>query len=135
MPKILEITLTPRGCFFFGQEIVFGGAKGEDERRRSYLVHSGLLPQQTSLLGALREAILRRNNALLPPQGSGTKSRASELVGPKSFTLRETDQSFGAIRKLSPVAIREKDGLTWQPHPQDDVIGKKNALPNKATIR
>jgi CRISPR-associated protein Cmr3 len=127
----LEITLIPRGRFFFGQEIVFGGGPGADERRRSYLVHSGLLPQQTSLLGALRETILRQHGALLPRQASSQeRERAANLVGPESFSPTAGNGNYGVIAGLSPLVIRDDHGRSWYPAPTDDRKGKDGKTVN-----
>jgi hypothetical protein len=127
MSKYLEITLIPCGRFFFGQEIVFGGGPGADERRRSYLVHSGLLPQQTSLLGTLRETILRQHNALLPRQAnSQQRAEAADLVGSQSFSDAAGNKSYGVIAGLSPLVIQDANGNVWSPAPTDDLNGKED---------
>jgi len=129
MPKIYEISLTPLGPFFFGGEVVFGGALSKDERRRSYLVHSQYLPQQTALLGMLREGVLRAHDELITATETTTRdaqiARAAKRVGGVGFTLPETGNGFGCIKALSPLVLREIDsGKTWQPQPMDDLPGK-----------
>jgi hypothetical protein len=104
------ITLTPTERFFFGGEIVFGG-DGADQRRRSYLVKSRCLPQQTSLLGLVREQTLAANNQLRRMAGFDL-AKARTLVGNTGFHLPgKADGTglplpFGAIQTLSPLSLR-----------------------------
>lgn len=133
MPKIIEVNLKPLGPFFFGGEIVFGGALGRDKRRRSYLVHSNYLPQQTALLGMLRESVLRAHRELItasfteePELREAQAAAAAKRVGARGFTVPETSDGFGCIRALSPLVLREGE-RTWQPHPADDLKGKNGA--------
>lgn len=135
-PDIYQITLTPVGRFFFGGEIVFGGGEdAQDKRRQSYLVHSNLLPQQTSLLGMLREELLRRNGLLKPWRGDAQEKeekrrKALELIGSTGFKFyngtppdEKNLPSFGIIQRLSPIVIlnrsNEKESQL-QPIPLDD---------------
>jgi len=132
--EILKITLTPLGRFFFGGEIVFGGDNAQDERRRSYLVHSNIFPQQTSILGMLREQLLRQNDLLYPWDSSSKKERAKKLIGntgfgltfePKGNTALKDTESFGFIRELSPLLLEDSEGNLMQPMPLDEGMGKE----------
>jgi CRISPR-associated protein Cmr3 len=131
--EILKITLTPLGPFFFGGEVVLGTSGAQDERRRSYLVHSNIFPQQTSLLGMLREQLLRQNNLLAPWNTEEEKELALELIGntgfgveldPDSFTATKKSNSFGFIKELSPVILEDSNGQLFQPFPLDEGKGK-----------
>lgn len=116
-----KIKLTPLDRFFFGGENVFGAEGGQKERRRSYLVHSNILPQQTSLLGMLREQLLTQNDLLLDAGSNGERrQKAADLVGETGFSARQ-DGPFGLIRALSPVLIEDGNQQLWQPAPLDDV--------------
>jgi CRISPR-associated protein Cmr3 len=120
--KILEITLTPRGPFFFGQEIVFGGKESTDERRRSYLVHSRILPQQTTLLGMLRETLLRQHQLLLHTNSTPAEKQAAvDLVGAQGFEVNASPGPFGMIQSISPLVLEDGEGNRWQPCPVDDL--------------
>lgn len=132
--KILKITLTPLGRFFFGGEIVFGGKGAQDDRRRSYLVHSNIFPQQTSILGMLREQLLRQNDLLFPWDSSSEKEQAKKLIGntgfgltldPKDSTALKSADSFGFIKELSPLLLEDSDGNLMQPMPLDEGTGKE----------
>ncbi|HMQ87026.1 MAG TPA: type III-B CRISPR module-associated Cmr3 family protein [Flavilitoribacter sp.] len=132
--KIYQITLRPLSRFFFGGEIVFGGDGAQDERNRSYLVHSRVLPQQTSLLGMLREELLRQNDRLLDKNSDPGKIQdAKDLVGRSGFGLhffpddpneQTTDTGFGMIQALSPLCLVDDKETQFQPAPADDVEGK-----------
>lgn len=122
-----DITLTPEERFFFGGEVIFGQANEPDQRRRSYLVRSRVLPQQTSLLGMLRYEILRANSCLAPyaanKNGECPKwDKAGKLVGKTGFTVDaakpETDK-YGMIKALSPLLLYDGE-RHWYPVPVDD---------------
>lgn len=118
---VYKIKLTPLDRFFFGGENVFGSDGGQDDRRRSYLVNSNLLPQQTTLLGMLRYQLLAQNNLLLTPNSdAAAKEQAAQLVGANSFMPDRPDVAFGIIKGLSPLTIEDFDGNAWQPLPLDD---------------
>lgn len=119
--KMFKITLTPMEQFFFGGETVFGGDGGQSDRRRSYLVKSNLLPQQTSLLGLLREQILKQNDLLLDSKSDAEKiQQAIKAVGATGFAIDAVPSSYGLIHKISPVAIQDQHNAIWQPAPLDD---------------
>lgn len=122
--QLFAVTLEPLDRFFFGGEVVFGGADSE-ERRKSYLVRSRYLPQQTSLLGMLREQLLRRNGLLLAKDADqAARQAAADLVGDTGFTIGQ-DAPFGAIDSLSALALQSHDGTLWQPLPLDTGAGKE----------
>ena len=136
MSKIFKITLTPLDEFFFGGEIVFGAEGGQGDRSRSYLVHSRGLPQQTSLLGMLREQLLRQNGLLLKKDSPPKKVvDAINLIGESGFKIKienkkivNPDKSalgkFGVVEEISPLFLQDAQGELWQPAPIDDVTGK-----------
>ncbi|MCI5056451.1 MAG: hypothetical protein MRY83_10110 [Flavobacteriales bacterium] len=132
--EILKITLTPMSRFFFGGEIVFGRSGAQDKRRRSYLVHSNIFPQQTSILGMIREQLLRQNNLLSPWDSKEKKERAKRLIGNTGFGIKltspghralKTSESFGFIKELSPLLLEDHNGNLLQPVPLDDGTGKE----------
>lgn len=117
-PNYYTITLTPESRFFFGSEITFGQS-GEQKRRRSYLVKSEVLPQQTSLLGMLRYELLRENSLLAPYDTNDNRQQAAEaLVGTTGFVV-DDKPDYGVIDALSPLLLT--DGKQrWVPEPLDD---------------
>jgi len=116
-----KITLIPLERFFFGGENVFGGENGQDERRRSYLVKSNILPQQTTLLGMLREQLLTQNGLLLTPDHTEVQLKQAEaMVGSSGFSPQKGTDPYGLIQALSPVVITDESGQIWQPSPLDD---------------
>ena len=131
--QTLKITLLPLGRFFFGGEVVFGGDNAQGERSRSYLVHSRIFPQQTSLLGMLREQLLRQNGLLAPYDSKKKKEEAIQLVGKRGFGINQIKdaavqqaRSFGCIRQLSPLFLMDETGILYQPIPLDDNKGKND---------
>ena len=129
-----EVTLEPLGKFFFGEEVTFGQG-GNNSRRDNYLVKSAYLPQQTSLLGVLRYAVLQHTKKLAPYSKEADRERAVELVGTTGFKLeddvmKQTPQAFGAIHAIGPLSLRDlrAKGLpTYLPHPIDVGTGKQGA--------
>jgi CRISPR-associated protein Cmr3 len=117
-----KITLTPLDRFFFGGENVFGSEGNQDERQRSYLVQSNLLPQQTSLLGFLRQQLLIQNNLLCDSDSTVDHiQQAIDLVGPQGFSVKSTAGGYGAIKSISPVCLTS-NGELWGAAPLDDCL-------------
>lgn len=139
----LKISLTPLDKFFFGGEVVFGGEDAQGERQRSYLVHSNILPQQTSLLGLLREQLLAQNGLLHPWKPPKTEADAIALVNDKGFEVLfepgsvQADihpEHFGVIEELSPLFLEDEYGMRWQPAPLDDQLMPKNGKTEKVPM-
>lgn len=97
-----KLNLIPVGSFYFGGEKKFEPA-GEEEA--NYLVMSRLFPQQTTLLGVLRNALLF--GLLKTEEIIGSES---ELIGDGSF---EVVNSWGIIRSLSMLYL-EKQGILYR---------------------
>jgi CRISPR-associated protein Cmr3 len=103
MSQTVLIKLTPLDTFFFGGETTLGEGEG-----RNYFAHSNYFPQQTTLLGMLRQQILIQNDNKkeginIYPITTDNSKKASDWVGETSFNLEEHEQTFGKILKLSPV--------------------------------
>lgn len=96
------ITFTPAGHFFFGGPVSF-----------SDYVESEKFPQPTTVIGALRAALLT-GNALLVQHKRGRfvpkdkKEEAKKLVGTSKVNCFEDSSDFGIIEKLShPFLIKK----------------------------
>lgn len=117
MSRVYRITLTPLTKFFFGGEKTFGTI-GND----NYLIRSERFPQQTTLLGMLRKAILDRYGLIdYKKKGQITnKQHAVRLIGTQSFHINDSckEQDFGIIRRLSPVFLM-KGEMRYFPAPLD----------------
>lgn len=103
--KTFLVKLIPLGRFYFGGETGFANdARGEG--RSSYIVRSRLMPQQTTLCGALRYWIW---------QTLGTDLKDAP-IGDESFNLNDlnTTQSFGALMSISELYIWHNEEL-WLP--------------------
>ncbi|MBL7913960.1 MAG: hypothetical protein JNL49_02840 [Bacteroidia bacterium] len=96
---IYQCEIKPISHYFFGGESSYNPADGG---RENYFVRSMLLPQQTTILGTLRYAIL---NGFIDI--NLISNSPDFLIGPTSFNGR--NDSFGIIRKLSPVYILHKN--------------------------
>ncbi|MEM7571692.1 MAG: hypothetical protein AAF433_02275 [Bacteroidota bacterium] len=129
--KIFEISLRPHGRFFFGGETIFGQGD-DDERRRSYLVKSEILPQQSSLLGMLRYLLLRENKLLYQAGSWPDQEKTVKLVGRKGFSFNPAEpsaknESFGIIKGISPLRISDGTDF-WDLVPLDQGEGKYGPL-------
>ncbi len=106
--RIVSVTLTPLANFFFG-----GQKQTEVESEKDYYIKSLFYPQQTVILGMLRQELLMQNH--LFPLGKSDndekKNQAAQLIGESSFqpSFEIGDQDFGAIEELSPVFITNKE--------------------------
>ena len=101
--RIFKVTLEPKDWFFFG-----GGSTFDNGTKISYIAHSTLVPQQTALLGMVRYQLLKQNNLLFGHGGKVDDGRVIELIGEKSFNMRDDNQkTYGDILGLSPVFLEE----------------------------
>ena len=120
--------LQPLDQYFFGDERSFGTPDNAN-----YFVRSRYWPQQTTLLGLLRFELLRRHGLLRQPGVSRQLDPAAEpLIGPASFNPRETAQTFGRIRQISPLWL-EKDGQPYVIAPLDHALTQAPVAATAAT--
>ncbi len=119
--RIVRVTLTPLGNFFFG-----GQKLTEVEKEKDYYIKSLYFPSQTVILGMLRQELLMQNG--LFPLGSSDsnekKEKAIKLIGEKSFnpSFENCDQEvqdFGSIEELSPVFITRNKNRAFHVLPGD----------------
>lgn len=114
--------LTPVGKYYFGSENTFNAEdKASGLPGTNYLVRSRQYPQQTTLLGMMRYALLQQYGLLGKP-----KTDWFEVIGPNSFRGIERDddnkltQTWGLIESISPLFIMHNGykylpaGLTTQ---------------------
>lgn len=122
------IKLTPLEAYFFGGEQNFSFGKNSRETKSSYFIRSLNTPSQTTLLGALRYAVLAAENALITDYGSEEqKLRCKELVGEKSFSLNE-ERTYGKIDSISSLFIVDGDTY-FVPAPMNHDASKKSYSP------
>ncbi len=101
------VTLSPLEPYFFGGERNFDFGQVRRKMKQSYFIRSQETPAQTTLLGALRYAVLYANDALIRNfTDAAQKKHAADLVGPKSFSFGERSD-FGWIHSISPLFILE----------------------------
>lgn len=93
------IRLRPLDYYFFGGENTFG--EGDSS---NYFAVSNPLPQQTSLLGMLRQQVLFQN------RGKAHGLTDQELIGPESFKADGKIDNFGAIKGISPLVFAQEKG-------------------------
>lgn len=105
-----QITLTPVDKFFFGGDMTFQVGNNEENefnsQFKSYIIHSSMFPQQTSLLGMLRFLILRNAGKDVFNDGKIVdKAKAKELIGGRSFMV-DNNNDFKTIKNLGHVRVR-----------------------------
>ncbi len=107
------VRLTPIDAYFFGGEVTFG-----DKKKQNYLVKSNYLPQQSALLGLMRYEILRQNDMLFGEGKAKNEDNVIKLIGAKGFDPKESQTSYGIIKRISPIFI-ENQGVYYTRMPLD----------------
>lgn len=126
---IRKISLKPLDRFFFGGENSFAEAGDEDNRRATYLLRSRNYPQQTSLLGLIRNQLLLQNDLLWDNTTKVNDRRAAKaLIGPHGFQITHTG-NYGVVQSIGPVFLTDAAGTAWWPAPLDDVLMEKGDDP------
>lgn len=117
---IQKIWLQPLGKFFFGGESSFK-ENNQENRRRTYILHSRYYPQQTSALGLIRNQLLLQNG-LLQDNSKQIKDNdsAKRLIGNNGFVIGKED-NYGVVSGISPVYLADSAGTAIPPAPLDDV--------------
>lgn len=105
------VTLKPLGNYFFGGATTFNNKDRVTGKEQSnYLVRSRKYPQQTTLLGVLRYALLKQYGLL-----GKNRTLWDEKIGKQSFNgihdgLDQTEvSSWGYINKISPLMLLSAD--------------------------
>lgn len=101
------VTLTPLGKYFFGGENTFVPAakSAKNESRSNYFARSKPYPQQTTVLGMLRYAILLRLDSL-----NEKAVNQKHLIGAYGFKTNY-EGAYGMLQTLSPVFLLEGDHI------------------------
>lgn len=98
--KTYLVTLTPQEPFFFGNEKTFLFEKEENQGQRgnSYYIRSERTPLQSTLMGMMRYILMPYKDHKHPEQNA-------PVIGAESFKIDAENQSFGVIKKLSPLFV------------------------------
>jgi CRISPR-associated protein Cmr3 len=87
------------------------------ENEKDYYIKSLYYPQQTVILGMIRQELLVQNG--LFPLDKSDKEKAVRLIGESSFDPENMEQEFGVIEELSPVFIKRKGSRVFHVLPKD----------------
>jgi CRISPR-associated protein Cmr3 len=98
------IKLYPLERFYFGSDETFG------DDNRNYFVRSMYFPQQTTLLGALRYALLKVENLMDDKGYVSDSGAASTAIGASGFAKDDDYRKYGKINNISPVFLTGPDG-------------------------
>ena len=114
-----KITFTPQEPWFFGNEkgFRFPGQTNGGAYSNSYFIKSEPMPSQSTILGALRYLLIPNKKPIQKYNEDDIKEN-TECVGSASFDPDKENQTFGKIKKISPVFIVRK-GETLIPCPYD----------------
>lgn len=98
------------GKFFFGGDMRFGiGDESHDKQYYSYIIHSSMMPQQTSLLGMLRFLLLSNDEDLFDSGANhikaGKKGQVDKLIGKKSFWVDEQNHEKGNFGFIEDIGL------------------------------
>lgn len=110
MSKYL-VKLLPLGKFFFGGDMTFK-VNNEETAFSSYIIHSFMMPQQTTILGMMRFLILSNNAEAFDCKGNCIKNKkiANELIGCQGFNMNLPDCStldYQSIKNIGPCLLLE----------------------------
>ncbi|MCK4258643.1 MAG: hypothetical protein KAX49_06680 [Halanaerobiales bacterium] len=118
--KTYLVRLKPLDYFFFGSERGYRNYSQNDsfagKDDLTYYLCSRKFPQQTSLLGMLRQEILVQERIIKSDRSqyeSNDISRMKKLIGEASFNMDDCDkkQNFGSINDISPILLyKNKEG-------------------------
>jgi CRISPR-associated protein Cmr3 len=133
------LKITPVDHYFFGSENINPIKKvqpstneNKNKEETNYYLKSTMLPQQSTVLGALRYALLLNSDkSIFENNKIVNKQNAEILIGKKSFDLEETIFDFGAIKGISHVFLI-KGNEKYIPSPlidPDHLFEMKSDLP------
>ena len=93
------VRLTPQEPYFFGNEkcLTFNDGNPRGQMSNRYYIKSERTPLQTTLLGAMRYIIL--------PEKEYNYAEKEKYIGKDSFKIEESSQSFGVIKRISPLFL------------------------------
>lgn len=100
------VKLMPLGKFFFGGDMTFK-VNNKETAFSSYIIHSFMTPQQTSILGMMRFLILSNDTEAFDGKENCIKdlNKANELIGKKGFavdTKLHAPVNYQTIQKIGP---------------------------------
>lgn len=109
MSKYL-VKLLPLGKFFFGGDMTFK-VNNKETAFSSYIIHSFMMPQQTSILGMMRFLILSNNAEAFDCKGNCIKNvdKANALIGEKGFAVDLSShncRNYQSIQKIGPCFLQ-----------------------------
>lgn len=124
-----RVDMFPLEPYTFGTEQGSKFEEGTETGKESYIIASGCLPEQTTVLGTLRYLVLREKNLLKADfcYSEEERKKVEEAIGESSFSfLKKEAQNFGVIQKLSPLFLTKHCGEGKEPE-----IYIKNPFHNK----
>lgn len=124
------VTFRPLGEFAFGTERNFKFEGLQVEGQISYFVNSLPIPEQTTILGALRYTILEKEGKLKSDfaYNEEEKGEIQKKIGSESFDFAKDSQDFGAIKSISPVFLVNQEKKFYVRNPLNNKIKKGQGI-------
>jgi len=126
------LTFTPMGDFFFGGDYTFGADEERGESSR-YRAVSRRFPSQSTLVGALRRALLieagcmtlHKKGEWVDSLGRGSDDpnyhKAVRLAGAKPFSYKE-ENDLGIFEELSPIYLYDGENFYTSDAPDRGLV-------------
>ncbi|MBQ8515321.1 MAG: hypothetical protein IJ496_07975 [Ruminococcus sp.] len=108
------ITLKPQEPYFFGTDrnVAYGSTTIQRAQMNPYYIKSANIPSQSALFGVLRYL------GIADPKMDFSLSPEDKLnIGEKSFSLLKREQTFGRIRRISPLFLMDNQSRKYVPAP------------------
>ena len=128
------VTFTPLEPYAFGLERNFSFIDGTAQKEyHPYFVKTSPIPEQTALLGTLRYLLLEENKLLKRDfDYTPLAQKRKACIGGESFQFDSCNQqTFGLIKRISPLFILKGDNQIIIPNPMNNIGGKGLFSPMK----
>lgn len=130
------VKMTPLELYTFGTEISYKFTSTENSGKTTYFVRSKEVPEQTTVFGMLRYAVLK-NEGLLKSSFHYTSEELDKLkscIGRESFQFSSKEkQDFGYLKNISPVFLIDENNNYYIKNPLHNKSSKQGYEPMKLT--
>lgn len=102
------VKFKPLEPYFFGNEKSLWFGYRRSQKTNSYFIRSNDAPSQMTILGTLRFSLINEQYNVYSNDKDSNKKNF-EKIGEESFDIEKDDQSFGNIKKVSPLFLTCKN--------------------------
>lgn len=128
------VKFRPLEPYSFGTDQSFKYQGVANMAKETYFVRSKKMPEQTTILGALRYLLLQHKGLLKADFYYTTeeKYQMNELIGPQSFSFEcKEKQNFGVLHSISPVFLVDSNNHPYVKNPFHNKSDKSGYQPIK----